>query len=52
MHICEPDKAVSFKQSQAINMSVNSETQVLKQSPVAFNPEMFVARRKIINVTI
>jgi hypothetical protein len=25
MHICEPDKALSFKQSQAINLSINSE---------------------------
>jgi hypothetical protein len=32
MHICEPDSALSLRQSQAINLSINSEI----PSPVAF----------------
>jgi hypothetical protein len=32
MHICEPASALSFKQSQAMNLSMNSEM----PSPVAF----------------
>jgi hypothetical protein len=32
MHICEPDRALSFKQSQAMNLSINSD----KPRPVAF----------------
>ncbi|MFL6507947.1 MAG: hypothetical protein ACJ704_08425, partial [Nitrososphaeraceae archaeon] len=32
MHICEPDNALSFRQSQDINLSINSEI----PSPVAF----------------
>src|ERR1051325_6303315 len=31
-HICEPDKALSFKQSQAMNRSINSDM----PNPVAF----------------
>jgi hypothetical protein len=32
IHICEPDNALSFKQSQAINLSMNSDI----PKPVAF----------------
>ncbi|MFL6408680.1 MAG: hypothetical protein ACJ71F_16655, partial [Nitrososphaeraceae archaeon] len=32
IHICEPDNALSFRQSQAINLSINSEI----PEPVAF----------------
>jgi hypothetical protein len=32
MHICEPDNELSFKQSQAMNLSINSEM----PKPVAF----------------
>ncbi|MGC2382639.1 MAG: hypothetical protein WA631_05970 [Nitrososphaeraceae archaeon] len=27
IHICEPDNALSFMQSQAINLSINSENE-------------------------
>jgi len=32
MHICEPDNAVSLRQSQAMNLSINSDM----PKPVAF----------------
>src|SRR5919202_5475486 len=52
MHICEPDNALSFKQSHAINRSINSDT----PRPVAFfiqrccyhlvNQKLFAHNRK------
>jgi hypothetical protein len=41
MHICELDNALSFKQSHAINLNINSEI----PSPVAFFPKMLIVRR-------
>src|SRR4051794_38443872 len=48
IHICEPDNALSFKQSHAINRSINSDT----SRPVAFFIQRCLPIGTIIIVTI
>jgi hypothetical protein len=48
MHICEPDNALSFKQSQAMKLSINSQI----PSPVAFFIQIYFLNELVLPVCV